>query len=357
MRYEEMYLPVSVEYLRELYALNSSEIALLQTKYYGISKVINEIPQVCNAICISYFISYRFNSFPQQHPVNLDKFKSSYHERLLRNLDWFRDHIDHNIWKIRAYLCPWAITQTDILERLLECDFVEVVIMKNETVGHSPGALWRLLAMSDTLLNNALIADIDEYWDSEKILKYFPKIAQYDKALSRLHHLPRERFWLRTDGSAYNAVSDGSAKNYPTILASRIYVQPRRLNIPDIDILMSSYAWLRQKRSTTDKPWSQISDDEVSTPYNKGFRHDIYGAGNHWLWYCFDERFLKHVIFPWVVERGELCTYINPQDHTSDLQMYLNRYALNDLIADLEYVHRRPTNVTINNFRKVEWKF
>lgn len=64
MRYEEMYLPVSVEYLRELYALNSSEIALLQTKYYGISKVINEIPQVCNAICISYFISYRFNSFP-----------------------------------------------------------------------------------------------------------------------------------------------------------------------------------------------------------------------------------------------------------------------------------------------------
>ncbi len=57
----------------------------------------------------------------------------------------------------------------------------------------------------------------------------------------------------------------------------------------------------------------------------------------------------------WVVEKGELCTFINPQQYVDDLQEHLEYYTLPELIADLNCVHRVAGNVTINNYQAIRW--
>jgi len=235
----------------------------------------------------------------------------------------------------------------DVLKTLLQHKFIEINIMRFPSVGAGPGALWRFLSMSDYKLDGLLLYDIDEPW-SDDVSAWYKEAHQYDRPFTRAHHMPRDGFWLNPKRPWYLNKA-GTAINYATILASKQLVRPRQFGLPDIDILISAYVALRMERANSGNPLSQLTDDEARTPYNRPIGVHKHGWGNHWYQYCFDERFLKHVVFPYAVRNGFLCTYCLPQFVTSDLQSYLRQPNLRDFLSDFKYTQTHPNNIIVNN--------
>lgn len=221
--------------------------------------------------------------------------------------------------------------------------------MKYPSVGHSPGALWRLLSISDYSLDELLVFDIDEPW-SNSVNRWHEETIVHGRALTRGVHIPRNNFWLGLDhpwGNPHKQI-----KSYPPILCSKLHILPRQLEIADIDTLIAAYVFLRMRQSQSSNAVSQLDTDEPVTSCNRPRPIEPYGHQNHWHQYCFDERYLKHVVFSHAVSLGEVCTCCLPQDVTHDLASYLSRPTLAEFQADFRYTQRiNPKNIIINQNR------
>jgi hypothetical protein len=352
--YEEMYKPVDVSYLREYAAEKPSLVAEIRERYISVGETVNPIVGVPNAVGVSLFRTRRDNTFRDQYPIkrrHSKRWLEKYYLRLLDNIEWFPHGFDARHWKLVVYLCPESLKallpRHDVLATLSQYEFIEINIMRFPSVGHGPGALWRFLSMGDDRLDRVLILDIDEPWWHEANT-WHRDLGRYDKPYTRAHHMPRDGFWLNPETPWYLDKA-GHAVNYATILSSKQLVRPRQLGLSDIGTLISAYVALRMERVESENPRSQLADDEPATPYNRPFKRHKFGWANHWYQYCFDERFLKHVIFPYVVKRGFLCTYCLPQDVTDDLRAYLSQPALKDFLADFRYTQSNSANIIVNN--------
>ncbi len=353
--YEDMYPPVGVEFLRSLYMSDFNSIESIISNSLCVDETINQLDEISNAVSISIFLPKNLGNNHSQGPIN-DGHRSGwitkYYNSFIENLDGFEAGFDTCLWKLIVYTCPHSLSQLrpeyDLMSKLASYKFVEIRVMKNPSPGLAPGTLWRFLPISDLSLNSLLIYDIDEPW-YESINTWYKTALKYSKSFTRAHHLPREKFWLRPN-SAWFVTEDGSIRNYATVLASKILVQPEKFGVADIDKLMGSYIWLRKLRAESANPFSQVNDQEPINPYNRPIGHHCYGFGNHWHHYCFDERFLKHVIYPYAARNGALCTYCLPQDVTEDLLDYLIKHGLWDFLADFAYSQRMSEdNIIVNN--------
>ena len=103
-----------------------------------------------------------------------------------------------------------------------------------------------------------------------------------------------------------------SCLNCATILASAIVNKPSALEF-NMGRVMSGFIRLVQDRLVIRSPLT-FTDDEPITWWNKdcefGVRDTMNGWGSHPFTYCFDERFLKHVIYYAI--GGERVKYRDP---------------------------------------------
>ena len=287
---DKCYPPVTIDFLKK-YENNEDEIS----DYFKINKIINPLPDKTKVISCSLFCKnvniYYENELPEPDSSIESKWYKKYMGVFLNTLDEFeKSELLNNGWKIRIYLAN-DLENTYI--NLLYRPYVEIYIMKSSSIGAQPGTLWRYLVYSDNSIDMAAIIDIDETLDNiYKLINIFDEypnhllIKQYETSVQINKDLD----------NINNAIIRGGGH----IIRPKLF----NLNIADI---MASFIRYRMdvSKSSTPNLYGELDKENIC---NKSISKHIYGWGNHWFMYGFDERFLKHVIFYYIVEKGGIVT-------------------------------------------------
>jgi hypothetical protein len=200
-------------------------------------------------------------------------------------------------WKLRIYV------ERDLWDEV-HAEYavhpqVELYRMQVNSIGGSPGMLWRFLALSDQSLDLAFDTDIDE-----PLMTKFDYMRTFERdsraGLGRIGEFVSDRQYLI-------APTESDAKNYATIMGGRVMSRPQLFDL-DIAAAMRGFMAHRRHMCASDRPWA-YSDAEHPSVYNQPIGHHIYGWGSHWYMYGFDERFLKHVVYYHSAERSQLQTW------------------------------------------------
>lgn len=268
-------------------------------------------------ISVSLFRRHPDNRVPDEFPVDETAWRTKYWEglcALTRDLAAWPD------WKLRIYV-------ERSLAELVSLEFgehpqVEVYRMRTDSVGASPGTLWRFLALADRSLELTLVTDIDESLaDKTEGVRAFELDRR--SAVGRRGSFDMD--------SRYLVASDRSiVKNYPVLLASQVLSRPGMVDF-DMAAALRGFMAFRRHAAGTARPWA-YSDDERLGAYNEAVDAHRFGWGSHWYMYCFDERFLKHVVYYHFANKGELLTWSRTLTPT-----HLNPEG----VWDLEYARAR----------------
>ena len=268
-----------------------------------------------NCIAVSLFKRHAGNRRRDEFAVDERYWRTKYWDGILGVV---REITDFPGWKIRVYLEPelWDLIPTILVDH----PRVEWFRMKEGSVGASPGALWRYLALADRSLDYVLVTDIDEpLRGKEAYIRSFE--ADGRSSVARFGGFTSDRGYLVAPG-------ESRAKNYATVLGGRVMSRPRRWDF-DPAAAMRGFMAYRRFMALTDRPW-RYADAEPSSAYNEPVDGHVYGWGSHWYMYCFDERFLKHVVYYHFAEKGALHTWASDRPPLSP-----------EGARDLRYVHAR----------------
>jgi len=264
-------------------------------------RIINQRNEL-NCISVSLFAQHVNNKEPNN---DIPDFKDEnspwykkYYESLIKFIADFNKSKYYPFFKIRIYL----ENQLDFyIEDILKLsDHIEIYYMKYNSIGAQPGMLWRFLAFDDKTLNMVYSSDIDvDYYGhvmgSDKLEKFFSS----NKTMGRL--------FSYYNGYIIKHDDPESPINYAVCLGSMNAMRPNKLDI-NIKETIVNYILYRQYRTTTEKPCEEF-DDRNTERFNKPVFDHYYGWGGHWTMYGFDEKFLKHTIFPYLVQRGEVLSW------------------------------------------------
>jgi len=297
---------------------------------YTVDRIENARPER-NAAVTSLFIANCSNLFPNHNPCPSREeggiWWTRYVAKLFESVAFFDTYHTFQDWKLRIYLCP---TLVDLIPRFLtRCPRVEFYIMKRPSVSHSPGTLWRFLPLEDTSLDLGCIFDCDDL-----VLYTLPCIDALrnspNMGISRI--LPRISEWI----------IPGVVMKYSAMWANSIIFRPSVLQIPFKRLLLQFIAY-RKSVFASDAPWQypgQVEPTLYTAP--SGHMH-LFGWGNHWYNYNFDERVLKHVVYPYVIRKGVLQTTVfAPWKEDDPIEMK----------RDIEYVKSNPANEILELFTK-----
>lgn len=294
---EEMYPPVDV---KELITDDSQQDF---ERLFIDSGVFADDPfEVCDAICrphencisASLFKQNPNNRRRNEFEVDDVQWTQKYWQRLERLTDelwqfpgWkLRLHVENQLWD-------------RVVARFSNTPQVELFRMNTDSIGASPGTLWRFMALSDSQLQSVLVSDIDEPLIHKKC-----RIESFERtpnaSLGRLGGFTNPQDYLVDKTS-------GLVKNYATIIASCILARPEQFNFDMADAL-KGFMVRRLKATRSDRPWAYSDDEKLST-YNCQIGNHLFGWGSHWAMYCFDERFLKHVLYYHFAKQGTLLTW------------------------------------------------
>jgi Mannosyltransferase putative len=255
-----------------------------------------------NCVSVCLFRKNSNNRHRDEFPVEESGWTQKYWNGLQGRIDEMSRLPD---WKLRIYVEPdlWPRVYDQFRGR----DCVELYRMRTNSVGASPGSLWRYLAFNDTSLDLVFATDIDESllgkWD---LVTTFAACDWSD--LGRLGGFADPRDSLVSPGSS-------TARNYATILGSRVAARPRRMDF-DLAAAMRGFMALRRFYAMTPRAWA-CSDEDSMSDYNRPFGNHAYGWGAHWYMYCFDERFLAHVLYHHFVGKSTLHTWANSIQRSS----------------------------------------
>lgn len=237
------------------------------------NSVINAKKKKC--ICISLFKANPNNTQTVKLPVDQNMWNEKYLDRLIHNLDNIPDSL--NEYEINLYMDP----ELRHMYKLYFSDykFLNVYIMKNNSIGACPGSMYRFLKLFDKHYDVVVCADIDESWDW---------IEMYEKMSNKNRHV------ITTPKSADIFIDENEVSiNYPTVNASRIITRPKLLNgdydMKKLMIGFINYCQIKQNESL------YVSDYPI-TWYNHPIPNQPHGWGSRYPMFGFDEYFLKHVI-------------------------------------------------------------
>lgn len=294
---EEMYPPVPVSLLVAAewqqrfvdYFLTSGE---LPADPFEFANVLERPQRKC--VAVSLFRQWVDNRRPHEFPVDEERWRVKYWNNLLGIVaempqlpDWkLRIYVEHSLWyETRAALEGHAQ--------------VELVRMKVDSVGASPGVFWRFLALADRTLDVVLETDIDE-----PLLTKLDFIRSFEmdalSAVGRIGGFTSERRYLVHP-------EQSAVKNYATMIASRVMSRPK---LWDFDVAAALRGFMAYRRSTaqTDRCWA-YSNREKPSVFNAPIGGHLFGWGSHWFMYAFDERFLKHVVYYHFCQTGRMLTW------------------------------------------------
>ena len=245
----------------------------------------------CVAVCL--FKQNVDNRSPHEFPVN-PHWLARYWIGLQNVVDQLHSFPD---WKLRIYV------ERDLWDAVHAAyaghPRVELHRMRVNSIGGSPGSLWRFLALADPSLEMVLVTDIDEPLAFKQC---YVRTFEMDTraALGRIGPFVSDHQYLIAPG-------ESEAKNYAMIGANCVMSRPRFFDF-DIAAAMRGFLAHRRHMSTTDRPWA-YSETEQPSVYNQPIGSHIYGWASHWYMYCFDERFLKHVAYYHFAKRSQLHTW------------------------------------------------
>ncbi|MFT5115867.1 MAG: DNA-binding beta-propeller fold protein YncE [Parasphingorhabdus sp.] len=344
---------MAVSFLEGMKSDHGSEIEAVRQSSFRVNEIKNPLSRR-NAISVALNAPLKYNNLGEDQDL-IRSWHSKYVENLLRNLEEFPELFDTSKWKVKLYTHGESleILAPGLIKELQGFDFLEIHCMAHDSPLLSPGTLWRFLSLSDQTLEQLLILDIDESWQND-VDHWYRLLADNQQPLTRAHHIPRKGFWLNLMNPW--GIVGGKAYNYLPLMASKVMARPALLGLRSVDFLMSAYIVLRKQRVANGFPCTQVADDEPITPHNSPYHGMPYGFGNHWNGYCFDERFLAHVVFHHAVKMGGLCTFCLDRFRVDDLPTYLQKYNLQDFLSDYEYVQSTsPSNTIIHRGSSVHF--
>jgi hypothetical protein len=168
--------------------------------------------------------------------------------------------------------------------------------MKNNSIGASPGTLWRFLVFDDKDINIAFSCDIDEQFNV--YIPYIDSFRQSTKTLGRVFQ-NYDHFCIVDKNS--------TVVNYPVVMAGMIGIRCKNI---DFNFKSTCLNYIIYKMLRSNSQYSNLENDtDLQTIYNKPFNKHIYGIGSHWYMYGFDEKIWKHVFFPYFAKKGEIVSY------------------------------------------------
>lgn len=282
----------------------------------------NRRPQK-KCVAVSLFRQAVDNRVPHEFPVDEARWREKYWNHLLALVADLPQLPD---WKLRIYVenSLWNHAATAFAEH----PQVELCHMKVDSIGASPGTLWRFLALGDRELDLVLETDIDEPLTTK--LDHIRSFEMHSgAAIGRLGGFLSDRHYLVHP-------EQSAVKNYATLIASRVMSRPSMWDF-DVAAALRGFMAFRKHRSRSERPWA-YSDSEEPSAYNAPIGAHTYGWGSHWYMYCFDERFLKHVVYYHFADGGKIHTWA-PSLPPSQLDP--------EGIRDLEYTRLRG-NITVN---------
>lgn len=308
----QMYPPVSVDTLCSEDLQDAFQEAFIESGELTCDPYEYDIDRLrphTRCISASLFKCHPDNTSENESDVDDAKWREKYWQALHARVAELRSWPD---WKLRLYVEPklWR----DACESFGNHQQIELLRMRNNTIGASPGALWRFLAFDDRSLETVLVADIDEPLRRKKLI--VSSFTHDDRSvLGRLGG-----FYCNNGYRVSSGRND--AKNYATILASRIVACPARFDV-DMKSTMRGFMAYRRQDAMSERRWA-YSKEELPTPYNRPIGKHAFGWGSHWYMYCFDERFLKHVLYYHFADRGQLhtwspCAAKHPKSHEGEL--------------------------------------
>lgn len=237
---------------------------------------INRISKNC--ISISLFKKCSDNIYDNQYDVDHNKWKSKYYDSLINNFNNFNNLKLENMC-VNLYL---ANNLECYIPELSKYSFLNIFLMKSESIGAQPGMLWRFMNITNKLYNSVFVVDIDENWGWVK--KWQNEYSHYKLCTLR----PIEDVII-------SKVPYTPSYNFSIIIGSHVMVNPNKFNFKIVDV-MKGFISLCKKREKTDKP-NCFQDDDPITFWNQPVHDHKFGWGRIITKYGFDEFFLKHVIY------------------------------------------------------------
>ena len=244
---------------------------------------VQKTADVC--VSLSLFRKNVDNRYEDQFPVNVDLWTSKYWNTLVKNLECF----PFKEMCVNLYL---ANDLRHLIPELTRFSFVNVYLMKSESIGAQPGMLWRFLDITNKSYRSVYVLDIDDAWrDSVWLQKYVS--SKFDAQLYTL--VPGDR-WITTNPFQ-------PAINNATIIGSHIKCNPSKFDW-DIREVMLGFISFCRARQFSDNP-TKLRDSEPATYWNQpvvdwgaGVMSGCpFGWGKLVTVYGFDELFLKHVVY------------------------------------------------------------
>ena len=295
----EMYPPVAVESLISDESQNEFHKRFIQSGEFEadpfeIAHIVKR-PHV-NCVAVSLFKQNVEDRVSGQFPVDEPTWDRRYWSSLKRIAAEMKSLPS---WKLRIYVERqlWDLVVSEFSDHAQ----IELCCMRTNSVGASPGTLWRFLALSDCDLENVLVTDVDEpLLLKQNRMETF--LQDHEYAISRNGGFSDLRQYLVD-------MTHSSAKNYATIIASFVMSRPERFDF-EISKAMKGFMANRRKQNEKTRPWA-YADHEQPSVYNQAIGSHSLGWGSHWFGYCFDERFLKHVVYYHFANQGQLHTFAN----------------------------------------------
>jgi hypothetical protein len=276
---------------------------------FSIKEIINPLPHIHNCISVSLFYQNPDNEYPEQHQKrDLEYWRNKYYLSLIRFIEDFRksDLAESGQWKMRIYLenCLLQSELVDINHLFSAArgrDRLEIYHMATNSIGAQPGMLWRFLAYDDRELDTAFVCDIDDRFEDRrtKILSFHnsPQHCVFGRYLS----YSKDNFNIDKERNV-------PPLNYATVIGCMNGMRPKKSGISIKKCMIDYILWRINRVNTSAKPWEEFDDHDTSR-FSAPIRNHKYGWGGWWTVYGFDERFLKHVIFPYFARRGEVFTW------------------------------------------------
>lgn len=270
----------------------------IDEEYYTVETILQQRPEK-NAFVTSLFCANPDSLYPNYYPPpNSDPggvWWNRYVGRLCTTMKFMDTNPKFQDWKFRIYLDP---SLQALIPVLTECTpRLELYIMKRSSVGHNPGATWRLMALEDKTIETGYVFDSDEILDNLLYLGFLDAFVGNPKmGVGRLLEESVGKCEWR----------DSPVYIYTTMCCGLLGFRPALLDLPIRDCILRYIAY-RKAMAVTDRPWEYPGMTEPS-PYTgptPGTSH-IWGWGNHWYIYGWDERVLKHIVFPRAVRKGIL---------------------------------------------------
>lgn len=235
----------------------------IETSHIKVTKKIN--------ISMSLFMTNVNNTVENQYPINLLEWKKKYLSSILKNLDNQPDFIKK--YELNLFLENRLKKFYD--KYFSQYDNLNVHIMKGNSIGGSPGTMWRFLNLTNKNYDLSIVVDVDEPWDW---------IAQFESIPENYAIMTTKQTDVWINGSKL-------AINFATIIASHIVSRPIYFNYDIKSAMIGFIHYIINYQATIsyDNPTRQI------THYNHPLPEQPYGWGSRYPIYGFDEHFLSRM--------------------------------------------------------------